>query len=303
MALSACRAAGPVQPVPFPGAAGTVRVLLPGGRVASVDLESYVRSTVAAESWVPPGERPEVRARMLQIQAIVARTFAMASRGRHSDRNADVCATTHCQLFRESREAGDRDDAIARAAQATRGRLLLFEGEPALALFHAACGGATTAADEVWGGTPLPYLRGGDDAVCRRSPVWETRLSLPTVVQVLDADPRTRVGGRLQAIIIEATDASGRVSRVRLAGVHQPVVRGEVLRARLTAGFGPRAVRSTRFRVVLEGQTLVFRGTGFGHGAGLCQRGALARLRDGAQVEEVLAHYYPGTRVGRAGST
>ena len=40
-----------------------------------------------------------------------------------------------------------------------------------------------------------------------------------------------------------------------------------------------------------------FSGRGYGHGVGLCQAGALARLKTGASVNAVLAHYFPGTTV------
>jgi stage II sporulation protein D len=42
-----------------------------------------------------------------------------------------------------------------------------------------------------------------------------------------------------------------------------------------------------------------FSGRGFGHGVGLCQAGALARIRAGASLEDVLAHYFPGTTLKR----
>jgi stage II sporulation protein D len=45
----------------------------------------------------------------------------------------------------------------------------------------------------------------------------------------------------------------------------------------------------------------VFTGTGFGHGVGLCQIGALARARLGGPVDRILAHYFPGTRLIRLG--
>ena len=37
-----------------------------------------------------------------------------------------------------------------------------------------------------------------------------------------------------------------------------------------------------------------FSGRGYGHGVGLCQAGALARLRAGAKPVDVLRYYYPG---------
>jgi hypothetical protein len=40
----------------------------------------------------------------------------------------------------------------------------------------------------------------------------------------------------------------------------------------------------------------VFEGRGFGHGVGLCQAGAFARIMAGGKPAAVLARYYPGTR-------
>jgi len=38
-------------------------------------------------------------------------------------------------------------------------------------------------------------------------------------------------------------------------------------------------------------------GRGTGHGLGLCQLGAAAMARNGAGFPEILAHYYPNTRL------
>ncbi len=71
-------------------------------------------------------------------------------------------------------------------------------------------------------------------------------------------------------------------------------MRGDEFRQVLTRAFGPRAIRSTRFDVRRTGAMFTFSGRGFGHGVGLCQAGALARLRAGATPADVLRYYYPG---------
>lgn len=45
--------------------------------------------------------------------------------------------------------------------------------------------------------------------------------------------------------------------------------------------------------------SVVIEGTGFGHGAGLAQDGALAMASEGASAAAILAHFYPGTSVAR----
>jgi stage II sporulation protein D len=48
-----------------------------------------------------------------------------------------------------------------------------------------------------------------------------------------------------------------------------------------------------------EPGTYRFTGSGFGHGLGLCQIGANGMARAGRSYREILAHYYPGTRLAR----
>ena len=46
---------------------------------------------------------------------------------------------------------------------------------------------------------------------------------------------------------------------------------------------------------------VVFAGKGWGHGVGLCQVGAYGMALRGASYEEILAHYYRGSSLGRPG--
>ncbi|MGH9959842.1 MAG: hypothetical protein ACREBC_22415, partial [Pyrinomonadaceae bacterium] len=51
----------------------------------------------------------------------------------------------------------------------------------------------------------------------------------------------------------------------------------------------------SRFEVSRAGKNYVFRGSGFGHGLGLCQEGAHVMARRGAGYQQILAKYFPGT--------
>ncbi|MDP9071436.1 MAG: hypothetical protein M3N68_09165, partial [Actinomycetota bacterium] len=46
---------------------------------------------------------------------------------------------------------------------------------------------------------------------------------------------------------------------------------------------------------------VVIEGRGFGHGVGMAQDGAYWMGRDGASTAQILNHFYPGTKLGRAG--
>ncbi len=262
-------------------------------------LEDYVAGVVAGELAVGALEA-DVAPRMLALQAIVARTWAAANRGRHAREGFDFCATTHCQVVRAERDILSANrPLIDRAVRDTAGQVLMAAGRPIDAVFHSDCGGATSGAESVWGGPGLPYLQPVADGTCARDPAsaWTYRTTRELARTALNARERTAVGGRLHDIRVLERDGSGRATLVALDGERSPLVRGEELRAALTRQFGARSIRSPRFSITREGEALVFAGRGFGHGVGLCQRGALARLRAGASVEDVLLAYYRGARL------
>jgi stage II sporulation protein D len=77
-------------------------------------------------------------------------------------------------------------------------------------------------------------------------------------------------------------------------------LRGDKIRFALKPGTGEgRILESARFNITLEGNQVVARGSGFGHGIGLCQMGALGRSAAGQGFLEILSAYYPGTETFR----
>src|SRR4030095_14971867 len=58
-------------------------------------------------------------------------------------------------------------------------------------------------------------------------------------------------------------------------------------------------LKSSRFEVSRAGSNFVFRGSGFGHGLGLCQEGAHVMAARGASYQRILEKYFPGTTWGR----
>ena len=305
----ACVASGCSSPVPrtqLPSGASalprSVRVgVSEAGRleVHVVPLERYVQAASLSE-FAPASEHTRTAQRMLEVQAVIGRTYAISHMGRHARDGYDLCDRTHCQLFEPGRLTTSRwAPQAAAASRGTRSEVLWFDGAPALAVFHADCGGSTSAAADVWGGTLRPYLvsRPDDGAAGEAHAPWRYENSRSAVHAALNADPRTRVGTRLDGIEILDRDAAGRAARVRLHGTNARVVRGAALREVLAGAFGARSLRSTWFAVRQERGRFVFQGRGFGHGVGLCQAGALARIRAGASPGAVLQRYFPGTKL------
>jgi len=243
--------------------------------------------------------------RMYEVQAVVARTYALANRGRHSREGFDLCSTTHCQLYEPSRLKSSRWAPSGRdAAMRTAGSVLWHKQALAKPVFHADCGGHTSSAEHVWGGTARPYLvaRADDDVEEVAHSAWRYEVPAADLLRALNVDPRMHVGRRLDTVRVMDRDVSGRAETIALDGERNRLVRGDDLRARLTRAFGARAIRSTMFTVVRQGSTFTFEGRGFGHGVGLCQAGALARLKAGSAPQDVLERYFPNTSLRTLGN-
>lgn len=265
------------------------------GRVTELSLDEYVLGSVLAEVS-PVGESPETIARVFEVQAVLARTYAVAHIGRHKADGYDLCDTTHCELYDPSRVTTSRFADAARAAVArTSGEILTYQGRPAEALFHADCGGYTEAADEVWG-TPVPYLISAPDAApLAAHRHWALSVDADRLRAILNGDARTRVGAKLDTIAVRDRDVSGRAVTIAIGGSTPHVVRGDDFRTVLNATLGARALQSTRLTIAGAKGAWTFDGTGFGHGVGLCQTGAMARARRGESLTSILADYFPGT--------
>lgn len=299
--VSACHVAHPHVPEMPALVAPRQLSVRTGGRIATVPLEEYVIGSVIAEV-APVTDAPDTVGRIFQLQAVLARTYAAAHVGRHRAEGFDLCDSSHCQLYAPARLRTSRFAASARAAvQVTRGVLLAYAQRPIDALFHADCGGQTAAADAVWGGPRVPYLLSASDGVPSATHrEWTTTISTEDLQLALNADARTRVGRKLNGVEVQKRDTSGRAGELLLEGDTRRTVRGEDLRAAINVKLGDKTIQSTRFNVKRSGKTYVFRGSGFGHGVGLCQLGAAARARRGESVEEILGAYFKGARLARA---
>jgi stage II sporulation protein D len=55
-------------------------------------------------------------------------------------------------------------------------------------------------------------------------------------------------------------------------------------------------IPSTWFEVNQQGDRFFFHGRGFGHGVGLCQKGAAAMATQGRSAQQILQQYFPGTQ-------
>src|SRR5262249_5009716 len=93
-------------------------------------------------------------------------------------------------------------------------------------------------------------------------------------------------------------DPTGRAQRITLEGEHRRELSGWEFKLIVGRTLGWNFIESTRFEITQQGATYIFRGTGFGHGLGLCQEGAHVMARRGMDYKQILSFYFPTTRAG-----
>jgi stage II sporulation protein D len=262
----------------------------------TMPLEDYVRGVVAAEGSME--SEPEA----LKALAIASRTYVLKNLGRHARDGYDFCTSTHCQRYRQADldSGGYVSPLIVEAVEATRGEILRDENnELADSYFSASCGGATADLATLWGGNAPPYLKGVHDQYCASGAhhSWTDVISQKQMLKALQTDPRTNVGERLNSVSVSRTDASGRAELITVEGNRRITIKGWDFKIIVGRALGWNLLKSSRFKISSSGSNFVFRGSGFGHGLGLCQEGAHVMAARGATYRQILAKYFPSTNI------
>jgi stage II sporulation protein D len=249
----------------------------------TLSVESYVERVVAGES--NSTDSPET----LKALAIVVRSYALHEAHGHAD--YDVCDSTHCQLMHWNRSPSAATRA-ENATLATAGETLWYRSERALSYFSKDCGGRTASPAEVWPrAQPVSYLPSQTDPFCvgGGGQQWATEISRAELTSALAA--RGLVAPGWQQLTVARRAESGRAVTLRLDSTE---IAAEEFRLAVGEALGWNRIPSTWFEVSRNGDQFAFHGRGWGHGVGLCQKGAAAMGAQGRTSAEILAQYFPG---------
>ena len=247
-----------------------------------IDLEKYVKGTVAAEAGNDAD--PE----FYKVQAIICRTYALGHLQRHSEEGFNLCDQVHCQAYNG---IWRNNKMIATAVLATKNKIIVDSMfEIIIAAYSSNCGGQTAAAEDVWS-KPLPYLQSVNDPFCFNGvhAAWEQKISLIDWLEYLKKK-------KLSTAFTDVTMICDTTF------CYFPVKR-EALFALANSALAMRAIRddwkfkSAYFTINQAGDTLIFNGKGCGHGVGLCQEGAMQMAKFGHTYENIINFYYRNVSV------
>jgi stage II sporulation protein D len=190
-----------------------------------LDLESYLYGVVPAE--MPFDWPPEA----LKAQAVASRTYAFKKlqEAKMNSLPFDVDITVSDQVYRGYE--GEKE-STNQAVDLTRGEVLTYQGELITAAFHSCSGGYTENNENVWKGTPVPYLRGVPSPGEEGSKYfqWTRTVTVSSLCQKIEELKKVSLGKITQLEVLER-GVSGRIKTLMVSGsTGSCTISGEELR-------------------------------------------------------------------------
>ncbi len=269
------------------------------GEVLQITVRDYIIGAVCAE--MPASFEPEA----LKAQAVAAHTYAhrlalLAEESPDSTLSGAYFSDdpNKYQAFYTNEEIRQRFGSdyelyynkVADAVDAVLSEILVYEGAPIVAAFHAMSSGRTESAEYVWG-THTDYLVPVESAGDRNAPRYEE------AAVFTQEEVHSRLKGMGKAISfpkkgedlfsdMECSE-SGTVLRLLAGGA---AFTGQEIRSLFS-------LRSAAFTVEFSNGSYTFTTRGYGHNVGMSQYGANAMAKEGKTYREILAYYYTGAEI------
>ncbi len=310
--------------------------------INELPLEDYLASVATSEM------SSECPVSYTEAQTIVARSWMLANvEQKHIHLGFDVCNDDCCQRFQGLNHLTEHSK---RAAENTRGLVLMYKNEIVDARYSKSCGGIMEKFENLWENTPKDYMQNKSDApidfnvdltieknliewvnsvpkaFCGPHYIkeedlhkylgnvdeegsyfrWEIRTNQNDLVEnikdklgidiknVISLVPQKRAGsGRILELEIKYLDSNKNKKSII---IHKDY---EVRRILHKMFLYSSAIEIVTHRTNDSDIPLgfIFKGAGWGHGAGMCQIGGIGMSLAGYKTEEIVKHYYPGVEI------
>lgn len=316
---------------------GSLRLVVESDKITAINelpVEQYLTSVISSEM------KATSSIEFLKAHAVISRSWLLAQiekRKQYSDGGNnffsfikkddelirwydredhtifDVCADDHCQRYQGITKANNR--AVEDAIRATRGQILMYDGEICDARFSKCCGGITEEFQYCWENTPKPYLVSFKDPYCnthdrhilaqvlndydQETPDfyrWTVSYSQKELSELINRKLKDDFGEITDLIPIER-GKSGRIWKLKIVGTKNTLTIGKELEIR--RALSETHLYSSAFDVEKKDGQFILHGRGWGHGVGLCQIGAAVMGEQGFNYDQILLYYYRGADIKR----
>lgn len=240
-----------------------------------VDFEKYIIGVL--ESEVGEGKSKD----FYKVHAIISRTYALKNQYKFIHEGFYLTDLVNCQVYKGNMY---KDSNLIMAVQETENLILVDENmEYITASYFSNSGGQTNNVEDVWS-KALPYLRSIHDpySMGGTNYDWEKTISKSKWLQYLKKKYQYPIND------VEARNAALNFKQK----IRHKFLIDWVYQISLTEIRKDWKLKSTYFSIFDNGETLSFKGKGFGHGVGLSQEGAMRMIDLGYDFLEVLRFYY-----------
>lgn len=265
-------------------------------------LEEYLFGVVPCEI----GTKDTKVFEAIKAQAVAARSYALRKLEKQRERDFDLYGSSRDQVYGGK---GVETSLGKKAVLETRGEVGIYKGEVINAMYHSTCGGITADVSRVFNTKKIPYLRSISDVpphwfwqhpkpFCSSSPKfsWNRRISkeefFSPIIKILQAKLSNPGDLKIERIVRKKTK-SKRPVEWRVINNYGNITISSVTLRRIFN------LPSNYFDFKIEGDNVIIKGYGYGHGVGMCQWGAMEMARRGYNYKKILSHYYKGVRVCR----
>jgi stage II sporulation protein D len=176
-----------------------------------------------------------------------------------------------------------------KAVNDTKGKVVVDDNLNLIdAAFHSNSGGQTANSEDVWG-SKLSYLRSVNDSFSTKMPnaKWERKMATDDWLSYLNLKhnyPIQDSNARWLALTFKQDNRN-------------PYLEANNIKVPLKNVRTDLQLKSTFFSIFSQGDSVVFKGRGFGHGVGMCQEGAMRMAKLGYKCPEVINFYYQKTQL------
>jgi len=245
-----------------------------------VPLEKYLIGVIESESGNYQSKE------YYKVQAIISRTYALKNKEKFLHEGFMLTDLVNCQVYFGKFYQNPK---MIKAVEETKGLVLVDdELQFITAAFYSNSGGQTENSENVWN-KKVSYLRSIKDpfSVGKNNYKWVKRMPKERWLNYLQSKYQYPIE---DSVALEKVLNFKQVNRKKyLAGWESHILLTDVRR--------DLRLKSTFFSIELEGNEVVFRGKGFGHGVGLSQEGAMNMVDLGYSYIDVLNFYYTNVNI------
>lgn len=255
------------------------------GTIEEVPLEQYVVGVLAGE--MPASFSKEA----LKAQSVAARTYVMKRLSTNKKKSYDVIDTVENQVYLDEEEQkknwGSRytelSNKVKQAVLETQHEYLVYNGKIIDALFFSTSIGVTENSEDIFP-NKIPYLRSVTSTWDAVSPLYDKEYiyTLQKFYSLLGLEYQEKVN-----IEIISKTSTGRISKIKING---KTFTGWQVCNKL-------GLKSNYYTITQEKDIIKVVARGYGHGVGMSQYGAEGMAQAGYKYDEILYHYYQGTKI------